>query len=39
MLNTIEILVSEDDNNDVADEEVSENGASNPYCTENSLLQ
>ena len=39
MLNTIEILVSEEDNNDVADEEVSENGASNPDCTENSLLQ
>ena len=36
MLNTIEILVSEDDNNDVADEEVSANGASNPDCTENS---
>ena len=35
-LNTIEILESEDDNNDVADEEVSANGASNPDCTENS---
>ena len=38
MLNTIEILESEDDNNDVADE-ISANGASNPDCTENSLLQ
>ena len=38
MLNTIEILESEDDNNDVADE-ISANGASNPDFTENSLLQ
>ena len=39
MLNTIEILVSEDDNSNVADKEVSGNGTSNPDCTENSLLQ